>query len=67
MLFVCYYFINKKHLKSPRPPTDKHAGVEYSVLETKGTGQLSVIQVCTGKWVLQTKMNGEIAEFAASV
>ena len=34
--FICYYVMDKKHLESPSPPTDKHAGVEYKVLNTQG-------------------------------
>jgi len=34
--FVCYYVMDKKHLESPSPATDEHAGVEYSVLNTQG-------------------------------
>jgi len=34
--FICYYVMDKKHLESPSPPTDKHAGVEYTVLNTQG-------------------------------
>ena len=34
--FVCYYVMDKKHLESPSPPTDEHAGVEYTVLNTQG-------------------------------
>ena len=33
---VCYYVMDKKHLESPSPPTDEHAGVEYTVLNTQG-------------------------------
>lgn len=36
LIFVCYYVMDKKHLESPSLPTDKHAGVEYTALETKG-------------------------------
>jgi len=36
--FVCYYVMDKKHLESPSPPTDEHAGVEYSVLNTQDDG-----------------------------
>ena len=36
LIFVCYYAMDKKHLESPSPPTDEHAGVEYTALDTKG-------------------------------
>lgn len=33
---VCYFTMDKKHLESPSPPTDHHAGVEYTSLNTQG-------------------------------
>ena len=36
LIFVCYYAMDKKHLESPSPATDEHAGVEYTPLDTKG-------------------------------
>ena len=36
LLFVFYYVMDKKHLQSPSSPTDEHAGVQYTVLETQG-------------------------------
>lgn len=36
LIFVCYYAMDKKHLESPSPTTDEHAGVEYTPLDTKG-------------------------------
>ncbi|KAL9988099.1 hypothetical protein ACROYT_G002503 [Oculina patagonica] len=35
LIFVCYYAMDKKHLESPSPATDEHAGVEYTALDTK--------------------------------
>ena len=35
LIFVCYYAMDKKHLEAS-PPTDEHAGVEYTALDTKG-------------------------------
>ena len=36
LMFVCYYAMDKKHLESPSPLTDEHAGVQYTALDTKG-------------------------------
>ncbi|KAL9988097.1 hypothetical protein ACROYT_G002501 [Oculina patagonica] len=38
LIFVCYYAMDKKHLESPSFPTDYHAGVKYTALETKDNG-----------------------------
>lgn len=35
LIFVCYYAMDKKHLEAS-PPTDEHAGVEYTALDTTG-------------------------------
>lgn len=33
LILVCYYIMDKKHLKSPSPSSDKHVGVEYTALD----------------------------------
>lgn len=33
LILVCYYVMDKKHLKSPSPSNDKHARVEYTALD----------------------------------
>ena len=30
---ACYYIMDKKHVKSPSPSSEKHAGVEYTALD----------------------------------
>lgn len=38
LFFVCYYIMDKRHLKSPRlPGNDTHSGVEYTALVAEGT------------------------------
>ena len=36
LLLVCYYFMDRKHVKSASSPRNKHAGVSYTALDTNG-------------------------------
>ena len=38
---ACYYIMDKKHVKSPSPASEKHAGVEYTALDAnKGSNEM---------------------------
>ncbi|CAH3190300.1 unnamed protein product, partial [Porites evermanni] len=39
---ACYYIMDKKHVKSPSPSSEKHAGVEYTALDANKDYHLSV-------------------------
>ena len=36
--FGYYYVMDKNHSDSPSPPTDEHAGVQYTAHNNKDTG-----------------------------
>lgn len=38
LIFVCYFVMEKKHLRSASPPEGEHTGVEYTALHTKEDG-----------------------------
>ena len=44
--------MDKKHLESPSPPTDEHAGVQYTSLNTQGKLHSTQINI-HNHWVLQ--------------
>ena len=45
LILVCYYIMDKKHLKSPSPSSDKHAGVEDRTALDTNKGSYEILNL----------------------